>query len=248
MKCNMAFFFVVVLITVGAWSAVLAFRVLPAIATAKATIEKTVPFETPKDVQKRRMLVLGDSTAYGVGATEASHSTAGRIASRFNLTVENRAKSGAVTRDVLSQIQEASDEKYDLALVQVGANDVIHFKSLDTAERSLDDALTQLSQKTDRIVLLTSGDIGNAPLWIFPLNRFYTHRTEYLRARFVNLLAKHNAVYVDLYNLPDPFSTDPARYYAPDGLHLSSEGYAVWAEYITDTIAMQWQDFDKQVQ
>jgi lysophospholipase L1-like esterase len=44
--------------------------------------------------------------------------------------------------------------------------------------------------------------------------------------------ARRGAIYVNLYRERenDPFARDPARMYARDGLHPSSDGYAQWTD------------------
>lgn len=230
------------------WTLVSSVRIFSAIRTAKSIVLETIPYRTIAETGRPRMLVLGDSTAYGVGARDVSLTTAGRVSKHFGMTVENNSVSGAITRGLKAQIERAKDVQYDLVLIQIGANDVIYFKSLDEAKRSLEENLNVLLKKTNRFVLLTSGNIGNAPVWLFPVDYLYERRTEYLRAHFKALVEEKGGVYIDLYNLPDPFQSDPERYYAPDGLHLSGDGYGIWAGYIIEATTARWKDLDKRVQ
>jgi lysophospholipase L1-like esterase len=64
-----------------------------------------------------------------------------------------------------------------------------------------------------------------------------------VRELFLDLSAAAGIHYVDLYRPPeqDPFISHPDRYYAPDGLHPSGEGYRLWYEQLLeDTPMAQW--------
>ena len=59
------------------------------------------------------MLVLGDSTAVGIGAMRPEESVAGRVSNFLNADrVENYAVSGAVTNDLNEQMKNAALPKY----------------------------------------------------------------------------------------------------------------------------------------
>lgn len=225
-----------VLLVLIAWVTFIAYRLHVARTLAVATIAQTVPFQLDDAARKETMLVLGDSTAYGVGAKYPQESTAGRVSSALGINVDNVSSSGAKVSGLRDQLLRAPGNKYQFALVQIGANDVMYFASLKESAETLDIFLTSLSSRASRIMFLTSGDIGKAPIWLFPLNYIYTMRTRAWRELLMPILAKHNVLFVDLYTLPDPFLTDVRKYYAPDGLHLSGDGYAVWAGYIVDAL------------
>lgn len=191
----------------------------------------------------RSMLVLGDSTAVGVGAETPEVSVAGRLAGAFNLSVENRAKSGAVVADLRAQLSSASESEYNLILIQAGANDVIRLHSLEAADAEMRSVIQDAKKKSDRVVLLTAGKIGEAPFFPWFVRALMTHRAKELRDMLSATAREEGAAYVDLYNAPDPFASDPARYYAPDGLHLSGDGYDFWAGEIVEVIEARWPEF-----
>lgn len=185
------------------------------------------------------MLVLGDSTAVGVGAL--SHTTvAGRLAIALDASVENYAKSGARTRDIKEQFREAQKPHYDLILIQIGANDVIRLASAEKTGETLDAALGDIAKKSDHVVLLTAGKIGDAPFFPRLFSGVWTHRAGALRERFKSIVEEYDGVYVDLFAKEDVFSSDPSRYYAPDGLHLTPDGYGFWYEKTEEAIREKW--------
>lgn len=201
-------------------------------------VARTRSFQRAEGTQS--MLVVGDSTAVGIGASDPRNTVAGRLSAYLDASVENYAVSGAVAADLAGQIAEAKKNRYDLVLVQIGANDVIKLLSLKSAQESLDTALETLEEKSDRIVVLTAGKIGNAPLFPWFIGPLFTYRSSLLRERFIATGAAHGATYIDLFAMKDPFNTDPTRYYGPDGLHLADDGYAFWYEAVKTGVGVRW--------
>lgn len=211
---------------------------------SKPLIAATPPFNRADETLAKNILVLGDSLAVGVGAP-AVETIAGRLATALDANVENYAKSGALTSDLAAQMARAKKNRYDLILIQAGANDVIQLKSLATAEKNMDALLTEVAKKSDHLVFLTSGNIGDAPLWPFPWRHIYLKRTLDLRGRFMALATKHGALYIDLYSHGNLFASDPKRFYAPDDLHLSADGYAKWFDVIQKETIKRWPELSR---
>lgn len=77
--------------------------------------------------------------------------------------------------------------------------------------------------------------MGLAPLVPWPLRRIYQKRTRKLRDVFKSAAEELGATYINMFysRRDDPFTRDPARYFAPDYLHPSAEGYALWHAMIS---------------
>jgi len=235
---NFSSLLAIALILITAYGVYEYVRIVPLVRASKE-LPKTIG-ETNRDTAATRsLLVLGDSTAVGVG-TESKFSVPERVASSIGASVENRARSGARTEELLSQLAAAEHDSYDLILIQAGANDVIFFESLSEAERYMNTLLTQAQKLSDRVVVLTAGRIGDAPLFPYIARPILNIRAANLRKRFSELSKMHSAEYVDLYKLPSPFGSNPEKYYAPDFLHLSAEGYEVWALYVNEAAQARW--------
>lgn len=186
----------------------------------------------------RPMLVLGDSTAVGVGASAPQDSLAARAAAHIQASsVENYAKSGAVTSDLLQQIQQAKKEKYSLILVQIGGNDIIRFRSSKSAAAQLSEALNQLPD-SDKVVVISAGNVGGAPLFPLFLRPLYTRLNVSYHEAFERAVEAKGFVYVNLYTAPSGnlIENHPEVYLAEDGLHPSTAGYALWFEAIRDEL------------
>lgn len=186
------------------------------------------------------ILVLGDSTAVGVGVSTPAESVAGRLSSLLDARIENYAKSGAVVAELEQQLSYAMRERYDLVLIQAGGNDIIKLHPLHESNRKMDRALSAIGKKSDRIALLTAGRLGYAPFFPKPIAPLMTARSLFLRSLFTSTAQKHNALYVDLLGMSSVFDTDPGRYYAADMLHLTGSGYGVWFEKLETELRARW--------
>ena len=105
-------------------------RVRGLVMRSKALIDSAHSFEAREGALS--ILVLGDSTAVGIGAL-SEENVAGRLAHALNASVENHAESGALSGDISAQLSSAARKRYDVVLIQVGANDVIRMRSLSEA-------------------------------------------------------------------------------------------------------------------
>jgi lysophospholipase L1-like esterase len=183
-----------------------------------------------------RLLIVGDSTAVGTGAASPADSLAGLIASGHpRLLIENRARDGAKFSDVLQQLE--GESRFDLVLVQAGGNDIIRLTGMDRLRVDVEAVARRAAQRSDRVVLMPAGNVGNAPFFFAPLSWVMTHRARAMH-RFVKAAASQTgATYVNLFHErdDDPFVKEPGLN-ARDGLHPSNAGYRVWfRELMTQT-------------
>lgn len=183
-----------------------------------------------------RLLVVGDSTAVGTGASSPQTSLAGLLAARYpGLLIENRARDGATFADVITQLSPAGagGGPFDMVLVNAGGNDVIRLRDLDTVARDVE-RVTQLArQAAPFVVLMPAGNVGNAPFFYPPLSWWMTQRARRLHAAVAATAEREGAVYVRLFEErdQDPFAQQPALN-ARDGLHPSDAGYRVWLQQL----------------
>lgn len=189
---------------------------------------KSEPWQQAPDRATLRMLVVGDSTAVGTGATQASRSLAGLIGQAHpQVSIENRARDGATFADVADQL--SGSERFDIVLVQAGGNDVIRLRGLDALRSDIDRVVDLARSRADVVVLMPAGNVGNAPFFFPPLSWLMTQRSRHLHAFVAAAAARTGAVYVNLFQerSADPFVNDKALN-ASDGLHPSDAGYRVW--------------------
>ena len=198
----------------------------------------TVPFERITDDTRVPLLVLGDSTAVGVGASTPEESVPGRVAVYIGATyVENHAVSGARVDDVPQQVKKATLPRYRMILLQIGANDMARFRDADEAAAGLAEVLQGLPA-ADTVVVISAGDLGTARIFPPPMRPWYTRVNRAYHAAFAKAAEAHGAVYVDLSRGPgkELFEKEPGTYFAPDQFHLSSAGYGLWFDAIREAL------------
>ena len=186
-----------------------------------------------------RLLVVGDSTAVGTGASSPNASLAGLLAAQFpRLLIENRARDGATFADVVAQL--AGDTQFDMVLVQAGGNDVIRLRDLDSVARDIERVTALARQRAPLVVLMPAGNVGNAPFFFAPLSWWMTQRSRQLHSHAQASAARPGVVYVSLFEEreSDPFARQ-RDLNAKDGLHPSDAGYRVWLSQLMRQAGLQ---------
>ncbi len=221
-------FLVLSAIGIGAWNVLFHAR------KAEKLIDEAIPYEARSNDYQKTLLILGDSTGVGVGAQNPEESVAGRLAAYLGTSyVENQAKSGAAVADLSTQIQHTTLSHYDFILVQIGGNDIIAFHDTKRVAKELERILETLPD-SGQTILMSAGNVGGASIIPFIARPFYTAKTLAYHRAFTEVAERLGITYVNLYKQPwnDLFIKEPARYLSPDGLHPSSEGYALWFEEV----------------
>ena len=198
------------------------------VGQASELARRSEPFEQRPENATRRLLIVGDSTAVGTGATSASSSLAGLIAQQHpRLLIENRARDGALFADVAQQLLRPGH--FDIVLVQAGGNDVIRLRSEESMRNDIDDMLDAARQRADVVIVMPAGNVGNAPFFFPPWSWWMTHRARTMHRLIARAAQRGGATYVKLFHEreDDPFVRQP-ELHASDGLHPSDAGYRVW--------------------
>ncbi len=201
---------------------------------SKELIGNAIPFRLVSASADLPILVLGDSTAVGVGADHTSESLPAMFAAYVNATmVENYASSGTTVIELPSQIARAERSHYRFILLQIGANDVTSFHDAGNTSQRLAEQLATLPAH-DRLVVLMAGNIGGAPAIPWFLKAYFRLQSVRFHGAFREVVEAHGGTYVNLYDPPDvdPFIRNPEHYFAPDGFHPSSLGYKLWFEKV----------------
>lgn len=220
---------VIVLLLLLAYLAFEAVRIVPLMLASTRLVADAFPFSRAQGANAA--LVVGDSTGVGVGATLREDSVAGRIAAvRPDLSIENRAVSGARIHNITTQLSAASKARYALVVIQVGANDIIRFAAATHSAKRIEPVLFAAAARADRVIFLSAGNVGGAYLFPFLLRLLYHYLTRSHHSEFERAAARAGVTYVNLYTPPhnDPFTQKPSLFLAEDGLHPSSEGYRLW--------------------
>lgn len=180
-----------------------------------------------------RLLVIGDSSAAGVGVPTQDQALLGLISHRLAqvATVRYRlvARTGAKTGEVLGWLNNMPDPAYDVVVLAMGVNDVTKGVSLRRWLRQKAELIDRFTGDFSARHVVVSGlpPIHQFPLLPQPLRwvlgrqamRFDRH----LRALVASRPQCHSVrvnVALGLHNM------------SPDGFHPGPEVYAAWADAI----------------
>jgi lysophospholipase L1-like esterase len=182
-----------------------------------------------------RLAVLGDSIAWGQGATRDRDRLSSRLveglASRgYDVEARVFAVPGATSSGLASQVGRAVSWRPDLAVVVIGANDLTHLVPVEAAARALGDAVRRLRAGGIEVVVAPAPDLSAVPHVPVFLRETVRAAGELLREHQIS------AALVEGGRVADPdqrasraFATDPSLFSA-DRFHPSSAGYAVIAD------------------
>ena len=188
-----------------------------------------------------RLLIVGDSTAVGTGASGPQASVAGLLAQAFpGLLIDNRARDGATFAQLLPQLEGGG--RVDMVLVMAGGNDVVRLRDLQSLQSDIDLVTLRARERSDLVVLMPAGNVGNAPFFFPPVSWLMTWRSRQLHRYAGEAASRRGAVLVNLYRerASDPFVRQ-ASLNASDGLHPGDAGYRVWFdELMAQASLSQW--------
>ena len=197
-----------------------------------------------------KILFMGDSTAVGVGSPAPAASTAGWFGKDFpEASIENISQSGLRLAGLREKLNLVHGDHYDLIVLQIGANDIMHMTTFGNIDSDVRAILEFCRSKSDHIAILHSGNIGTAPIFIWPFSWILSERSYYVREIYKRAAHDNRAVYVDLidYGVDKLCIDHPEKYYATDHLHLSGEGYRVWYGAIRASLAKAGVQFESPV-
>ncbi len=196
--------------------------------------ERTIPFSRPLPQAALKILVLGDSTGAGVGASAPEFSLAGLTAQRYaDAHIVNVSVSGARVEDAVKQLSGIKETDFDLVMIHIGGNDAIRFTNNDEFAEDFATLMTQARDKGQHILVTSTGNIGTVPLFPFGTRWIFARRGNKIREIMKAEVAQHDSAtvrYTDLLRerANDPFALEPELFYAEDKFHPSDAGYADW--------------------
>jgi lysophospholipase L1-like esterase len=196
------------------------------------------PSPSPVRAEPLRITWIGDSTAAGVGSSEADHAVSRQVARRLadelgrpiDLTVH--AVSGARVADVVAGQVPLVDADADVVFISVGANDTTHLTDAGSFAEQYRALLEGLPDGA-AVISLGVPDIGSVTRLAQPLRAIAGWRGGTYDAIVAEEAARAGATRVDLAAGTGPaFRADPDRLLAGDRYHPSDAGYGVWTDVI----------------
>ncbi|MEM6372863.1 MAG: SGNH/GDSL hydrolase family protein [Pseudomonadota bacterium] len=188
-----------------------------------------------------RLLVLGDSSAAGVGVAHQDHALTGRLVHRlaagWHVNWALHARSGATTTTALTMLDGLAGQTFDAAVLALGVNDV---KNGMSAARWHSNYTHLLDALQTRLKVAHVYACGVPPLGSFPLlPRTLASVLGARAARFDTLLATLCADREGAQHLPFDMPFDP-EFMAADGFHPGAALYDLWAGRVADAISADW--------
>jgi lysophospholipase L1-like esterase len=178
-----------------------------------------------------RLVVLGDSIAYGTGALRAEDTLGPRLsadlaADGFDVDLRVLAVPGALSDDLAAQVRRAEPFDADLAVVVIGANDLARFVPPEQAAAALAAAVTALRARGADVIAVPAPDMSMVPFVppaFRPLVRAACAQLQQRQAAVVE--AAGGSVAGVAAEVARAFTADPAMF-SVDRFHPSSAGYA----------------------
>ncbi|PRY86951.1 lysophospholipase L1-like esterase [Mongoliibacter ruber] len=190
----------------------------------------------PGDTNEKSILVIGESTVAGVGASEASQSIGAHL---YHHTGEksallNLGKNGLKASRLRSLLLHGLDKEkkvFDVVVILIGANDCFKFTPPHKFRKAIKEFVDMLETQigTTKIILPEIPPVHQFPA-IPGLLQFFLGWHRKLLAAELKLLAKSNTK-INLLELKHDFEPD---FYAKDGIHPSDIGYNHMAKKISE--------------
>lgn len=204
--------------------------------------KRTVPFSIEHVGATKRFLVIGDSTAKGVGAKDPHNSVPGRLAADFPFaSIENRARSARGMQYMLTLLRQLETEttqknerkSYDVLVIMGGGIDVAYMRSLKAQRQQFIELLGIARRLAGHVLVIAPYNTGHMPSIQFPWSRLLAYRSALAEQMFKEVAKSEHVALASLYAPSDVFVANPRGLRSPDLSHPNDEGYGIlYAERI----------------
>ena len=178
-----------------------------------------------------RLLIAGDSAAAGVGAATQQEALSGQLVAQLRSSLDVRwkllATTGHTVRDMIAQLHSAEPERFDVALVSIGVNDVTGLtRSTRWVERQVTlIGLLKAKFGVGHILVSSLPPMHAFPALPQPLRWYLGARA----AQLNGMLRRIAAADTHCEFLPVDLPLEQ-RYMAADGFHPGPPAYSLWAQ------------------
>jgi lysophospholipase L1-like esterase len=190
-----------------------------------------------------RLVLLGDSSALGIGVSRVADTVGGRLAELLAETgrrveLSSVAVHGSRSIDLGTQVARALlGRPPDVAVILVGANDAVTLRQPRPAAAHLAAAVRRLRDAGVAVVVGTCPDLGAARAIAQPLRQLVGAYGQRVARAQAEAVAQAGGVPVDLAERTGAvFRADPGTL-CEDGYHPSADGYRVWAHALLPAVA-----------
>jgi lysophospholipase L1-like esterase len=187
-----------------------------------------------------RFAVLGDSIAWGQGATREHDRLGPRLGDAlrqrgYDVELRVFAVPGARSSGLASQVARTGAWGPTLSLIVIGANDLTHLAPVEPAVSALRRAVRTL-RETSEVVVAPAPDLSAVPHVPQALREVVRATGDAFRARQVEAVLDEGGHVADAdQRASTAFAQDPALF-SRDRFHPSSSGYAVIADSVLPSL------------
>lgn len=188
-------------------------------------------------------VVLGDSTAAGVGADYEQGiavKTAEALAKDRRVTMINFGVSGERAAGVLrDQLPQALIHKPDLVLLSVSANDVTHLTPARSVRASLQRTVRELRRVNPSVAIVITGspDMGSPPRIPRLLRGLAGRRTASINRELLALAVEERLTFAPIAAETGPLFRNDHTLFDDDRFHPNERGYATWVPILNRALA-----------
>ena len=192
-----------------------------------------------------RILVLGDSSAAGVGVENFEECMAGRLPALLHQRTKrpvivrtcgnNSATSGQIGDHVVPNLERSP---YDYIVLNLGVNDAKNFHTGRRFCREFGTLIYALRARFPDAQIIWSGvlDLQGIPALPSPLNKILGIRSRIISRNGQILCRERGAL------APQSNWKAVRENFSIDGFHASSEGYRIWAEQLAEYVVSLEED------
>lgn len=180
-----------------------------------------------------KLLVIGESTAAGVGARTHETALAGQFAKFLSAKIGKSVswqvigRSGITIKETIHElVPKIADEKFDYVLVALCGNEVLKLRSPINFRRDMKKLLGILKAKNENATFFITNApaVRLSPVLPFPIKPILGHLSEMHDKNAQEFTADTKNVFY--FQQPTEVPED----FFADGLHPSEKGYEIWSK------------------
>jgi lysophospholipase L1-like esterase len=233
------------------WHEFLKYSLGPVFLAQGAYLRRTVP-ELPEpagdrhgrvgpgDQQPLRVLIVGDSSAAGVGAETQEDALSGCLVKELQRSMPLQwkliAKTGWTTLDISRYLETLEPESFDVAVSSLGVNDAMTACSAAKFIQRQKNFVALLREKFSikQFYLSAIPPFNRFPVLPQPLSWFLGHSAIFYNRALTQFIESQN----DCHYMPIEFPITPEML-AEDGFHPGPPIYKIWGEMVAQNIVQR---------